>query len=70
MQSYAELMNEINECLRGLVVQTEIPKTNEMPDMTQESQSQISESETQKVTWIPVKVHGVPGSLVRRVRKN
>ena len=73
MQSYAELMSEINECLRGLVVQTEIPaKQESISESVSESVSQVSanESQTQKDQWIPVKVHGVPGTLVRRLRKN
>ena len=71
MQSYAELMSEINECLRGLVVQTEVPTKPRQESIRSESVSEsVSESHTQKVSWIPVKVHGVPGTLVRRVRKN
>ena len=74
MQSYAELMSEINECLRGLVVQTEIPTKPRQESIRSESvrSESANESQTQKAhqQWIPVKVHGVPGTLVRRVRKN
>ena len=72
MQTYAELMSEINECLRGLVVQTEIPaKSTQEPVRSESVMSEsANESHTQKITWIPVKIHGVPGNLVRRVRKN
>ena len=64
-------MSEINECLRGLVVQTEIPaKLTVSESASQVSVSESASEKTQKVTWIPVKIHGVPGNLVRRVRKN
>lgn len=55
MDEHTLLMMEINECLRGMVAQTDLDKPSKVPKPSK------SESE-----WIPVKLPGIPGTLLRR----
>ena len=57
-KEYADLMVEINECLKMFLYQTE-PEPQK-PQKTQKTQSK-------KTEWVPAALPGSPGSFVRRL---